>query len=398
MPRHGNRLQLPTTALLLLPLLAGCGAEDAGGLSGLDLPEFALSGPVLVLEEDGTPEKVFSRVAARRTPSGEVVVSDRTSLETHVFDTNGALLRTLTRRGAGPGELTGAPGIDLHGDTLFAFGAPMVSSSDVDVFSVTSGFVRRVRMSAVNHQGQLYGKAALAGGYYLVEQGSGFTVVPELPDPGSLIRDSATFGILPPASAADREVLWLPRIQRGSLFTFRWTDGPVPVTFSALTIGHRTLTAASGDRVWIVETGSGELTAYDTTGKVTASTRLELDAMSYDPSALERARDAALVTARNARDTLAIRAMYDQAVLPPTMPLVDQLYAGANGEIWLRLFTLEPNATQHFLALNGEGAEVGQVSVPAGLQVEQIGEDFVLVIRRDEMDVESVVVYSMSRR
>ena len=385
---------------LILPVLVACGGGDgeASGLPGLDAPVFSLSTePVLVLEDDGTPEKLFSRVSARRAPSGEVVVSDRASLSIHVFGEDGGILRTIARGGEGPGELRGAPGIDLHGDTLFAFGAPLVSSSDVDVFSVASGFVRREPINAANHQGQFYGKAALVGGHYLVERGRGFSVLPDNLEPGSVLPDSVTFGILPASPADDREVVWLLRTQRGSLFTYRWVGGPVPVTFAPLTIGHRTFTVASGDRVWFVDTGSGELVAYDAAGEVVVSADLALEAEPYDPAALERARDAALATARMARDTLSIRAMYDQSVLPPTMPFADQLFAGSNGEIWLRLFALQPGATQHFLGLDRDGARVGQVSLPAGLQVEQFGEDFVVGVRRDEMDVESVVVYSMSR-
>lgn len=395
---HPTRLRIPRTVFLLLTLLVACGSDEDACWPELDVPAFSLSSsPVLILKDDGTPEKLFSRVAARRAPSGEVVVLDRTSLGIHVFGDDGGVLRTVARRGDGPGELRGAPAIDLHGDTLFAFGAPMVSSSDVDVFSITSGFARRERIDASNHQGHFHGKAALADGYYLVERGSGLSVMPGNLEPGTLLVDSVTFGILPASPDADREVVWLPTIQRGSLLTFRWVGGPVPVTFSALTIGHRKLTVASGERVWFVDTESGELVAYDSGGQVVVSTSLALDPLPYDPAALQRAREAALQNARTARDTLAIREMHDQSVLPPTMPLVDQLYAGGNGDIWLRLFTLEPNATQHFLGLSGEGARIGQVVVAAGLQVEQFGEDFVVGVERDEMDVESVVVYSMSR-
>jgi hypothetical protein len=384
----------------LLPLLFTACQGDAGGdQSALRTAEFILARrPMLVLEGDGTLEKQFSGITARRTSAGEIVVCDQGSLAIHVFDSDGELLRSIARRGAGPGELRGPPTIEVKADTVLAFGVGPMSDTDVDVFSVSSGFIRRERLDASNHAGVMSGKGYITDGHYMVQRGAGFAAITQLPAAGSLLPDSATYGILPATPSGDRKVTWLPPIQTGSFVTFQWPGGPVPVSLTLLSLGHRTLTTASSDQVWVLHTGSGQLTAYDSGGNVVRNVSIGLDIRPYDKDELLSARDSAFARARSTVDSLAARASHDLSVLPHTMPLADRMVAGADGGIWLRLFKVLPGAPQEFLALDRAGNRLGMLTVPPTLEVQQFGSDFVLGIRRDEMDVESVVVYSLSRR
>ena len=90
--------------------------------------------------------------------------------------------------------------------------------------------------------------------------------------------------------------------------------------------------------------------------------------------------------------------MFDPSLLPRTMPLVSTAYAGADGEVWVRLFDLdEKTAPQRFVVVNRDGAEIAQATLPTGLDVQHIGRDFVLVVRRDSVGVESVLEYALQR-
>jgi hypothetical protein len=378
--------------------LAAC-TRAGGDAKGADLARFTLGDePILVLEEDGTQEKLFSRVNARRTEAGEVVVSDAISLSVNVFGADGTLMRQLAKKGAGPGELENVAAIQLHADTLLTFLNSPGAPPDVNVFTVGGGFVRRLRPSTPRGEPPGVAVAYMGKGSFLMQRGRGFTMIPALPEPPGLVPDSATFGILGTGDeSGDTTFVWLPSLHHGDLFTFHWPGGVVPVTFSLLEIGHRTFPVTSGDILWVAESGTGVIRGYGATGELVVDAKLSRESRTFEDRELAEARDAALTRAPSARDTLRVRAMYDRSVLPPTMPLFDAAIAGPDGELWLRLFSLEPGVQQRFVAIGRNGNEIGEVLVPADLLVQQFGGDFMLGIRRDELDVPSVVVYAMTR-
>ena len=98
-------------------------------------PNFRLGEePILTLGElDGAEAEQFGYVTgARRLSTGRIVVADRNNYELRLFDSSGALVRRVGRRGEGPGDfgelaalLGGPPGIHtwdwrLHRVTSFA--------------------------------------------------------------------------------------------------------------------------------------------------------------------------------------------------------------------------------------------------------------------------------------
>ena len=64
----------------------------------------------------------------------------------------------------------------------------------------------------------------------------------------------------------------------------------------------------------------------------------------------------------------------------------------------VRLFDLDDEAAPRYLVLDRDGREVGRATLPTGLEVQQIGTDFVLGIRTDSRGVESVHEHALQRR
>ncbi len=68
---------------------------------------------------DGTdPNLTFGAIRVEAASDGTIYVLDQQAAEVRVFDSDGGYLRTIVRRGEGPGEIGGANGIFLSGDTL----------------------------------------------------------------------------------------------------------------------------------------------------------------------------------------------------------------------------------------------------------------------------------------
>jgi hypothetical protein len=72
---------------------------------------------------DGAPEYTFSSIPdLALTGDGSIVVSDGVTQELRLYDADGSYVRTLGRRGEGPGEFSSAPMIaGLADDTAFVF-------------------------------------------------------------------------------------------------------------------------------------------------------------------------------------------------------------------------------------------------------------------------------------
>lgn len=388
-------------AALLVASAAGCERDAAPDpLAASGLPSYAVSeAPVLFLEEDGTPEKLFSRIAARRMPGGEIVVADQGTSAIHVFGRDGRVLRQLARRGDGPGELRGDFLLSSHGDTIFAFGRPLSSRREVSVFTAGQGFLSRIRPEAPNAPSGMVVLDRVSTGHFVVEWGRGFEILRSLPEAGTLTPDSVTYGLLPLSAGEERgDVLWLPAVIRGWRFGHERPNSRIATGLSAYTLGPTTQALASGDRLWLIDSDSGQLRALDGMGREVVATRLSLEPQPYDRERLERNRARELGAAARALDSSRVSTMYDPDLLPPTAPLLSAAYAGAAGEVWVRLFDLDGDAPQRFVVVDRDGAEVARATLPAGLEVQQIGADFVIGIRRDSLGVESVHEHALRRQ
>ena len=122
--------------------LAACGGDTPAGTAGDVTTTVDSSGPAVTVHNAGRAPSIgaepvftvgddatleggagveFGRIrAVLLGPEGELYVGDGHSRLISVFDSTGALVRTLGRRGAGPGEIEGLQDLGWVGDTLVA--------------------------------------------------------------------------------------------------------------------------------------------------------------------------------------------------------------------------------------------------------------------------------------
>ena len=142
--RHADVADTPPAllALTLITALASCETESPSPVMGPlretlpngavivrypDLPAIDSVGPEVAEAQvdlqfgsvDGTdPNLTFGAIRVRAASDGTIYVLDQQAAEVRVFDADGRYLRTIVRQGEGPGEIGGANGIFLSGDTL----------------------------------------------------------------------------------------------------------------------------------------------------------------------------------------------------------------------------------------------------------------------------------------
>ncbi len=392
---------MPALRRLLPSSLAALAAAACGGSSATSDPQEVLpiwtvsAEPVMELGDDGTVARMFTRILPARLPNGALLAGDPGSKELRIYR-DGALITRLSRQGDGPGELQDLSRIAVFGDTIVVIPMPLVSRH-VTTFSAATGFLSRVRLRPPPGVPGFTPVGRLRTGEFLVEEGRGFRAFNESPPMGVLIPDSVTIGLLRQVDG-DSAGTYAPigRFHRGSMVAHP-VEGPMPFSMAQFTIGPPTAWVSSGPLVWIADGANGALLAFDGQGRQVVSDTLPLAARPFDPAAIQRAREADLARATDDVQRAGVEAVFDPSLRPATMPLFDALFAGHDGELWVRLYALEPGSTRDFLVVNRSGESVARASVPAEVTIHQIGADFVLGVRRDADGVESVVEYRLTR-
>ena len=386
-----SRLAIAALSLFILPLHV----VDAQP-SGLprDLRRWTLSAaPVLTIGTEGDTNTEFLRIAGlTRMPSGEIVVGNGGTVELRVFSPTGRFVRSLSRRGQGPGELTNFSGIIRAHDTLlvteFAPGATRLHT-----FTLGEGFRTRSPLRPGNAPTGAMPIAWLSGGELLVSTGQ-FRVVN--PVAGLVTRDTMPLGVL--RGGATGEVRWIGDFPNNSWLGYASPSLPSGMGFTRFTLGPSLVAGASADRIWIGDAGTGDITIYDADGKAVAHAQLPVRPRAFSTAALERAKQVALASASTPDLTARYENLYDRSRRPRTAPLFTRFVAGPDGQMAVELFEEEgPRVARSMVILGRDGKVVARLAIPANVVVHEIGIDYVLGVQTDDAGVERVVQYRLIR-
>ena len=350
--------------------------------------------PSVSITDDGTPEHQFTRIAARRLSNGAFVIGDLDAFEVRLFDERGTYLRRLASRGKGPGEVPGPYNLVVSNDTIFLFGIPPFAPANVQVYSA-AGYISALP-PLMDNGFTIQVMDRLANGRLLVTRGTSGRVLSTPPVVGQLVADSTRFGVRDGRSDVS-SVVWLPSVVSQWMVGHPWPRGRLPSTLSTYVNRPASIVAASSNRLWIVHSENGVVEIRDDTGREIKTVRLPGSTGPFDRTQLNVRRSRAYRRATRALDSARADVMADPAILPKQMPYVSSATPGIDGEIWLTRFSIDETAPKQMLVLSRDGTAIGELSIPPGLEIHQIGKDFVLGIRRDDDGLVSVVMHRLLR-
>jgi hypothetical protein len=402
--------------VLLLPavLLAACGDADSGpatlvqrdsaGVRIVENPRPADDGGPLwrVAAEpeteigvaDGGQAYTLSRVVrALQLRDGGVVLADEDSREIRFFDAGGKHVRSVGRRGGGPGEFQSLSGLArFRGDSLAAWDN---RAGRLSILAPDGRFARAVTPRELAMYPRFFG--AFADGSWLVSPGF---------NPGSMFNSDR--------AGEHRTTLTLLRMgPEGELLD---TLGSFP---GLEVIASRQGIVASNDRVvfgrdFEVAVGNAhvyggdtdrfEVRAFSKAGAVERVVRLARAPVRVTDTHVElnAEKEAEGAKTEFASMSPGMRAAMEQAAaakteIPhrPTFPAFARILVDDRDNVWVADYPA-PGATRvQWRIFDPSGVARGFVDVPSGLLVQDVAGGYLLGIERDDDGVERVRRYRL---
>lgn len=369
--------------LLLLVPLQGCGSDSRDTAD--TTPEWSLSAePTLSIGSDSIPEEVFGQVgAALGLEDGRVAVLDSRAVEIRIFEPDGRYLRTLGRRGRGPGEFQAVDWIQRGEDSVIAHD---VMLNTVAILALQDGGARMVTPEPDPEMR----RPALAG---WLTSGSWLGIVTPRANVERVVgmnQYRQQYVLLPPA--ADGATRLLAEIG-GLILVETETLGTAPARF------HRwTSMIPFGDRVAALDPDSGRVTLYRSDASMETSFAVPMKRRVLTTAMVAAALADETSRAESQESRASWEALYAAEPKPDSLPLFRTGYADGDRLLWMEAFWLDPRSPREFAVVRDDGALVGRLTTPAGFRLHAVGPDWILGVQEDADGVEQVVRYGLVRR
>lgn len=360
---------------------AGIRIVEHADLFGSALPTAAVDTVPVVRVGTSAEQGLYQVAGALRLGNGELVITDGATEEIRVFGPDGLHRRTFGGAGDGPGEFGRITVLGrLAGDSIAVWDD---RKRALTVFSADGTLGRTVTPGSSSPRGQvIVGAGVFGDGDVLVHGSSPATEL----EPGTVRHDRWLFRL---DDDGWREIGALPA---PDLYLRRHPSGGM--SLSDAPFQRDGLTGVRGDRLYTFDTAEPVIRGFQGAHPV-----LEIRDAAPSVPVTDEVRERYLDRLLEGRDPEAAaraRPLLREMIEHETLPRGSGMHVSAEGRIWLLPFRY-PNTDrpQRFTVLAPDGTPVRRVSVPARYEVLWAEEDRVVVLSRDEVDVEVVSVFEI---
>jgi hypothetical protein len=354
-----------------------------------ELPVVSDTPALSIGRTEGDPKYLFGEVGgAVRLADGTIVVADRQAQTLRYYDPAGLHVRDVGGAGGGPGEFGGLYTVRLCGPgRLYA--------DDRRRRRVIVWDARGVIQRAFDlHEP---GRDAPRGPYRWVCGPNGGIIAAGWGDLGPR-RAEGSHAYAQPAGVWALDSLAQLAVDLGEhIISERWllfsaggggTSSPNP-------FGRAASFALGADRIYLGTGERLEVLAYDRDGALVRVIRGPDVDLSLPTALLDEYAESDL----DEPDRIMLdRAVEAEIALPDSVPAYTDLRLDPLDHLWARRFQRPNERVDRWGVFAPDGAFLGHVAMPPGLDVQQIGDDFVLGVTRDELGVARVVVHTLRRR
>jgi hypothetical protein len=341
------------------------------------------------LDED--PDyQLFQVASALRLSDGTIVVANRGSHQLKLYDSTGRFVRNVGRQGAGPGEFEQLNWMGrLPGDTIVTYD---FSGRRLSRFLPDGEFAGSVTLGGSNTSDFVFPVGMLDDGRMVVRRGAVFTAGES---PSGRSRDS----LMVMLAGADG-------IVQDTLGRFPGTESSVQQSGSgnnrmmmvtSVPFARGTYLGVHRDAIVVATNDTYEIRLFDTTGQLRRIVRRLGEPVPVTPADVEAYRQQQLESAErsNAQFRTLIERQLADAEYPQTMPAYTSVMPDAAGRLWVREST-HMGEPPRWAVYDPDGALMAELTVPDRFRPLDIGEDYVLGVLRDELELERVLLYRLA--
>ncbi len=311
-------------------------------------------------------------------PDGRIAVLNSGTRELRFYDAAGWHLATVGGDGEGPGEFRGPFGlVRLAGDSLLVWDARLQRLS---LFDGGGNFARTITLERAVMNPEFLG--AFDDGSVAI-----LDLRLEVPEQGFGISNSTIVRYHVDGSFAD------------SLGAYPWMEtGRIGSAENMLVGGRifapRSSAAIGRDELWFGTAAEPSVGRYDRTGQLTHIVRWD----AGDRTATSSDRDVYLRN-RFEDPTTPAAAIFRDLPMHERFPAYEQLGVDRSGRLWVKSYRRPgQEGPDTWLVFDPQGALAGRIELPEEMRVLEVAEDDrVLAVVEDELDVQRVVVYTLTR-
>jgi 6-bladed beta-propeller len=337
---------------------------------------------------DGPKPTQLSRIyGAIRLSDGSIVVGNSESQEMRFFDVRGTYVRSVGRKGSGPGEFSEYSSLVFHPVGRDQLYVPDGGNQRVNVFDVRGAYHRTFRVVPPSAEG-FAGIAAIAGTEIvaLTMRNAALRGAP-----GARIDATMAYAIFDTLGRPVRSLFEVAGRSR-LVHSYQGITHYPYIPFSP-----EALVAARGDRIYLLRNLAPEIEVWSRQGQRVATWRWHATRVPVR-TVWDRYKAAELAAATRERDKVLYGHYYDMDLpMPELVPVGSRLVVSADDHLWIERYRLPWDTIRRWDVLDPRGRYLGAVETPARLDVYQIGTDFLLGRMRDSLDVEQVQVYDVRK-
>jgi hypothetical protein len=336
-------------------------------------------------------QELFAVSDAIRLANGNIVVVNAGTLELRFFRDDGSYLFSAGRQGDGPGEFQSVRWVQSFGDDSIV--AYDVRHNRLSYFSIGGGFGRSVTLKSQDRMPYGFAIGLFEDGTALwnTDQRIGQTGSYRQAELQYRFAADGESSIDSVGWSAGRDIFQFP-FEGGSL------GGPLP-------FGRHTQYAVHGQQYYVATNDTYEIKVYASTGEMRSVirkrqenlpvTEQDLDAFQYEMEPRFRR-----VAPRNRQRA---RRIFEQLLLPETMPAFGRpssarkqtLHVDSERNVWVLEYNRRGDASVRWTVFDPDGMLLGTLIAPDGLDILDIGSDYVIGVWRDSLDVEHVQLYDL---